>query len=110
MVYEAEQAEPRRRVAIKVLHLPTREGQLRFRREARVLAQLRHPGIAQIHAQGVAMTPHGPAPYLVMELVEGGTIRERSAALDRDGRIALLIEICDAVGHAHARGIVHRDL
>ncbi|HEX5138358.1 MAG TPA: serine/threonine-protein kinase [Planctomycetota bacterium] len=109
-VYEAEQESPRRRVAIKLLHLPTADGLRRFEQEARVLARLDHPGIARILEQGTEATREGPRPYLVIELVEGVPLNLFARGLDRAGIVALLRQVCAAVAHAHERGVIHRDL
>jgi len=109
-VYEAEQARPRRRVAIKMPHLPTAEGRARFEREARMLARLEHPGIARILAQGKEETPDGPRPYLVMEMVDGVPLHEYARGRGLRVVLDLLRQVCDAVAHAHVRGVMHRDL
>jgi tetratricopeptide (TPR) repeat protein/predicted Ser/Thr protein kinase len=113
VVYEAEQAEPRRRVALKALPVlgAARLGQ-RLRQEAHVLGQLSHPGIARVYDAGVA-TVHGQSmPYIAMELVEGGTLDAyaRERGLSREGRLELIARVADAVQAAHTRGIIHRDL
>ena len=112
VVYAAQQDAPRRTVAIKVLRRGFRHPELlkRFAREADVLGRLQHPGIAQVLA-----FHHGdrriPA-HLVMELVAGPSITEyvQAHSIGVNGRLELLIAVCDAVQHAHDRGIVHRDL
>lgn len=113
-VYEAEQRTPRRRVALKVLRTPltTEQSVRRFEREARALGRLRHPGVAQIHDAGIVDTPHGRRGYLAMELVEGIRIDEHVASSGLDARAVaeLLIQVCDALQHAHERGVVHRDV
>ena len=112
VVYAAQQDRPRRTVAIKVLRRGFRHPEVlkRFEREADVLAQLEHPGIAHVFAfhRGDRQVP----AHLVMELVSGPPITEyvRAHALDAAARIDLMIAVCEAVQHAHARGIVHRDL
>ncbi|MEO7324738.1 MAG: serine/threonine-protein kinase [Dokdonella sp.] len=97
------------RVAIKRLHYPTPELVRRFRHERRVLAGLQHPNIAQLHDGGVGADG---APYFVMEYVEGEPItrycEEHGCGLD--ARIGLLLQVCDAVQHAHRNLVVHRDL
>lgn len=118
-VYEAEQAEPRRRVALKVVRpgLMSGAGLRRFRHEADVLASLKHPGIAQILQAGSVAVPDGvggavATPYIAMELVQGLTLSEHVRAR-RPGlveKMELLARICDAVQHAHHRGVIHRDL
>ena len=73
VVYEAEQDDPRRRVALKVIRpgLASRELLQRFRHEAQVLGQLQHAGIAQIHEAGTADTGEGGRPFFAMELIDG---------------------------------------
>ncbi|WP_028009426.1 serine/threonine-protein kinase [Solimonas flava] len=113
-VYLAEQDAPRRLIALKVLRSAAlaQEAQQRFRREADLLAQLEHPGIARVYAAGVLDTDTGPLPYLAMEYVPGTELlaHAEAAALDISRRLRLLAAICDAVHYAHGRGIVHRDL
>ena len=108
-VYEAQQSEPRRRVAIKVLrHEALNEKALaRFHREAEILARLNHPCIAHIHAFG---TTRDERPYIVMELIEGPAITHRSCDLTLGERIERVAKVCDAVDHAHRNGVIHRDL
>jgi tetratricopeptide (TPR) repeat protein len=97
--------------AVKLLNLsllsPT--GRERFRREGTVLARLTHLGIARLLDAGVA--PSGQ-PYLVIEHVEGRRIDAFAAerTLSQPERIQLLLQVLDAVGHAHANLIVHRDI
>lgn len=114
VVYEAEQAHPRRRVALKVMRpdATSPELQQRFVREASVLARLSHPGIAQVFEAGVAATPAGFQPYFSMEIVPGEPITAyaRSHNLDTRARLALFARVCDAVQHAHEKGTLHRDL
>ncbi|MFZ4573597.1 MAG: WD40 repeat domain-containing serine/threonine protein kinase [Phycisphaerales bacterium] len=113
-VYDAEQDAPRRRVAVKVLHatLIARDASHRFRLEAEVLGSLEHPGIAHVYEAGVASLAVGRIPYLAMEYVDGATLLEhaRSAGLDARQRITLFISVCEAVEHAHRKGVIHRDL
>ncbi|MBK8270867.1 MAG: serine/threonine protein kinase [Planctomycetes bacterium] len=102
------------RVALKVL----RPGQIdrsmlkRFQHEAHVLGQLQHSGIAQIFEAGIADTPLGKQPYLVMELIEGEPLDRAAESSDLNvrQRLELLARVCDAVQHAHQKGIIHRDL
>jgi hypothetical protein len=99
------------RAAVKLMNLallsPT--GQERFRREGTVLARLTHPGIARLLDAGVA--PFGQ-PYLVIEYVDGERIDAFAAErrLSREDRIRLVLQVLEAVGHAHANLIVHRDI
>jgi tetratricopeptide (TPR) repeat protein len=111
VVFEAEQQEPRRHVALKCV----RSGAFdpvalqRFRREAYALGQLQHPGIAQVFEAGLHDGP--PAlPFLAMELVEGQPLAEAARGLPRRDQLLLLAALTEAVAHAHERGIVHRDL
>lgn len=115
-VYEAQQDEPARRVALKVVRaeLTSEPMTRRFRREIGVLGQLQHPGIAQIFDAGTTQE-HGGAPsipYLAMEFVEGLPLLEYADhnGLDVRQRISLVISICAAMQHAHDQGVVHRDL
>jgi serine/threonine-protein kinase len=112
-VYAAEHQVLGKQVAIKVL-LPRIEGSAdalkRFMNEARAAALVRHPGIVQVHELGER--PGGGA-YIVMDLLDGETLRRR---LSRDQRLAppvaaaVALQVASAVGAAHLRGIVHRDL
>ncbi len=110
-VYRARQRDLDRPVALKVLpaHLAgDPDFTARFEREARALARLSHPGIVAVHGFGRA----GPRPYLVMELVDGASLR----ALLRAGRVeprealSIVMRICDALQYAHDQGVVHRDI
>jgi len=114
VVYLAEQDNPRRRVALKLLRpgcgSPSRLS--RFQHEAQVLARLQHPGIAQIYEAGTAEAGSGPQPYFAMEFVEGRPLLADAAArgLNARERLGVLARICDAVHHAHQKGVIHRDL
>lgn len=117
-VYEAEQDEPRRRVAIKVLGFGAEAGSTafldRFRHEAQVLGRLQHPGIAQIFEAGTFEVDGAkqPQPYFAMEKVDGDplTVDADARGLDARARIDLIAQVCDAIDHAHDKGVVHRDL
>ena len=114
IVYEAMQRDPPRRVAIKVIRPGGMTPELlrRFRQEARVLAQLEHPGIARIYATGTADRGQGGQPYFAMELVKGRRLLDYAEGehLGTRARLELVARICDALHHAHQRGVVHRDL
>src|SRR5688572_30689782 len=119
VVFVAEQERPRRTVAVKLIRpeVATDAMVRRFEREGQILALLNHPGIAQIYAAGVAdlETGKGPAvrtPYIAMELVEGPNILDhvRRSGASPDECLRLIARVCDAVEHAHRRGVVHRDL
>ncbi|MFI5178598.1 MAG: serine/threonine-protein kinase, partial [Vicinamibacterales bacterium] len=112
VVYAALQDRPRRTVAIKVLRHGARRRDLtkRFELEAEVLGRLQHPGIAHVHAFHAG--GRGSPAYLVMELIAGPPITEYTQAHDLPymARVALAAKVCDAVQHAHERGVIHRDL
>jgi tetratricopeptide (TPR) repeat protein len=113
-VYDAEQDRPRRRVALKVLHSGvTHPAALRrFEFETEVLGRLRHPNIAQVHQAGTARIDGVARPYFAMERVAGVPLTDHAAQhrLDLAEKIALLIDVCDAVDHANHGGVIHRDL
>ena len=113
-VYLAEQDEPRREVALKVMRTAGATGRdlARFRREVELLAELEHPGIARIYASGSADTASGSVPWLAMECVRGKNLVEHAeaAGLDAEQRLRLLAELCRTVHFAHSRGVIHRDL
>jgi serine/threonine-protein kinase len=111
-VYRAFDATLERRVAIKLMHreIASDSDQLeRFRREARSVAQLSHPHIVGVIDAG----EDDGRPYIVFEYVEGETLKDRIRRMGRlpiDEAVAYAIEIARALGAAHARGIVHRDI
>jgi serine/threonine protein kinase/Tfp pilus assembly protein PilF len=118
VVYEARQAEPRRAVALKVVRAGASfdEHYLRlFRREIETLARLRHPGIASIYDAG---RTDDAQPYLVMELITGVPLDRHLRTRPTGGapidetryRLLLFRRICQAIGYAHQRGVIHRDL
>jgi non-specific serine/threonine protein kinase/serine/threonine-protein kinase len=112
VVYEAEQKEPvRRRVAIKMMKLgmDTREVVGRFEAERQALAVMDHPGIAKVFDAGAS---EDGRPYFVMELVHGMPIDEYCdrGQLPTRQRVELFIKVCQAVQHAHQKGVIHRDL
>lgn len=114
-VYEAVQDRPRRSVAIKLMRsgFVSADARRRFEYEAEVLANLRHPGIAQVYAAGT-LDDHGiESPYIVMELVAGARslldFSQKHNLLTRQ-RVTLFIDVCDAVHFGHQRGVIHRDL
>jgi serine/threonine-protein kinase len=111
-VYVADDVSLRRRVAIKVLHpaLAADEAFLRrFRAEAQVVASLRHPGILTVFDWG----EDEGSPYLVMELLEGGSLRallDHGYLLSPAQAAAIGAEAARALDYAHRRGLVHRDI
>ncbi len=113
-VYEAQQDNPDRRVAIKVIRPDHLSPDLfrRFEHETRILARLQHPGIVPIYEAGQAPTPSGPMPFFAMEFVDGRplTAFATDSNLSIKARLELFLSVCDAVEHAHRKGIIHRDL
>ncbi len=111
-VYRAEQLEPvRRTVALKLLRGQRLEARhlAYFEVERQLLAQMRHPAIAQIYDAGA--TADG-VPFFAMEYSEGQPVTQfcRAQALSLRERLELFILICEGVQHAHQKGVVHRDL
>lgn len=109
-VWLAEQAEPRREVAVKLLHDASCAMRARFAREAQLLAMLEHPGIARLYAAEIAEGAQGPRPYIAMEWLPGPNLLRHAWPLPLRARIALLVAVCRAVHYAHSRGVIHRDL
>ncbi len=110
-VYEATRADGNfeQRVAIKLLQREAAAQMERFQAERQILARLEHPGIARLYDGGV--TGDG-RPFMAMEFVEGRSITEYCQITQAgfDERLALFIQVCDAVAYAHRNLIVHRDL
>lgn len=113
-VYEAEQDFPHRAVALKIIRVGYASGEMlrRFENETQALGRLQHPGIAQIYDAGTAETAFGKQPYIAMELVRGETLLAYcdEHKLNVRQRLQLMAKLCDAVQHAHQRGLIHRDL
>jgi tetratricopeptide (TPR) repeat protein len=114
LVYEAEQHQPRRTVALKVIKggFAGAETLGRFQQESQALGSLQHPGIAQIYEAGTADSGFGPHPYFAMEFIRGASLLKYVEQRRPGTRqcLELMIKVCDAVHHAHGRGIIHRDL
>jgi tetratricopeptide (TPR) repeat protein len=110
MVFTAREVALDRLVAIKIIRpdLATAEAAERFLREARVLAQLRHPNVVSVHRAGEA----GGFFYYVMDLVEGETLAQRMSRghLTREETLKLGRDLLDALEAVHRLGIVHRDV
>src|SRR5690349_22145934 len=112
MVYVAEQKEPvRRKVALKVIKLgmDTKQVVARFEAERQALAMMDHPNIAKVLDAG---TTEQGRPFFVMELVRGIKITDYCDQnnLPTKDRLALFIKVCQAIQHAHQKGIIHRDI
>lgn len=112
VVYVAEQTEPmRRRVALKVIKLgmDTKSVVARFEAERQALAMMDHPNIAKVLDAGA--TEKG-RPYFVMELVRGIRITDYcdQSNLPTRERLDLFLKVCQAIPHAHQKGIIHRDI
>jgi serine/threonine protein kinase/WD40 repeat protein len=112
VVYRAEQRQPvRRTVAIKVIRsgMDSRTVLQRFEVERQALARMSHAYIASVHDAG---SDQEGRPFLVMEFVDGSSVTEfcRAEKLSLEERVELCAKICEAVEHAHRRGVLHRDL
>lgn len=112
-VYRARHLLIGRMVAIKMLHAEfaaDEKRQQRFRREAKVVGALNHPGIIKVHDSGLSADGR---PYLVMDLAEGESL---AALIAREGHLSveravdIAVQCCRALWHAHQHGVVHRDL
>ena len=112
VVYLADQQEPiRRRVALKVIKpgMDSKQVIARFETERQAMALLEHPNIAHVFRAGSTKTGH---PYFAMEYIKGMPITEYCDhnKLSIKERLILFIKVCEAVQHAHQKGIIHRDI
>src|SRR5580765_3239323 len=110
-VYEAEDADLGRRVAVKILSASLKDEASmleRFKREARAASALNHPGICTVYS----IEQHGGQPFIVMELIKGSTLAEKMGRqpFEITELLDLGIQITDALESAHSKGIAHRDL
>ncbi|WP_326826011.1 protein kinase domain-containing protein [Streptosporangium sp. NBC_01756] len=115
VVYRARDRELERIVAVKVLPaqmLRDEDFRARFRREARAAAGLSHPNIATVYDIGEDIGDGDPVPYLVMELVEGGTLADllRQAPPTPNEAGQIVAAVLEALEHSHGREVVHRDI
>ena len=112
LVFVAEQQQPiRRKVALKIIKpgMDTRDVIARFEAERQALALMDHPNIARVLDAGTTQSGH---PYFVMELVRGVPITEYcdKHQLTPRERLELFVPVCNAIQHAHLKGIIHRDI
>jgi serine/threonine-protein kinase len=105
-----------RDVAVKVLRADLARDpqfQTRFRREAQNAAALNHPAIVAVYDTGETQTEYGPLPYIVMEFVEGRTLRDiikSEGPLAGNRAMEIMADVCAALDFSHRHGIVHRDV
>jgi len=113
-VFEAEQEHPRRTVALKLIRpgVATASILRRFDHETEMLGRLEHPGIARIYEAGTFDLGDGARPFFAMELVDGVALTDyaRRESCNVHRRVELMAMVCDAVHHAHQKGVIHRDL
>ncbi|MEE8286198.1 MAG: serine/threonine-protein kinase [Gammaproteobacteria bacterium] len=111
VVYRAEQTDPVRTVALKVIKpgMDSRRVIARFKAEMQAMALMDHPCVAKIFDSGLT---EDERPYFVMEYVPGLPITKHCEQhdLDLDQRLQLFMQVCDAVQHGHQKGIIHRDI
>jgi beta-lactam-binding protein with PASTA domain/predicted Ser/Thr protein kinase len=115
-VHLARDVRLHRDVAVKVLRADLARDPsfyLRFRREAQNAAALNHPAIVAVYDTGEAETPAGPLPYIVMEYVDGVTLRDivhNDGPLPPRRAIEIIADACQALNFSHQNGIIHRDV
>ncbi|MUL82900.1 MULTISPECIES: Stk1 family PASTA domain-containing Ser/Thr kinase [unclassified Mycolicibacterium] len=115
-VHIARDTRLHRDVAVKVLRADLARDPsfyLRFRREAQNAAALNHPAIVAVYDTGEAETPNGPLPYIVMEYVDGVTLRDivhTEGPIPPRRAIEIIADACQALNFSHQHGIVHRDV
>ena len=114
IVYEAQQTQPDRKVALKVIESSGLRGDLlrRFELEAQIMGSMNHPGIAAVYATGHVKINTGTAHYIAMELVDGVDLLTyvQQKGMSIEERIEMMIEVCQAIAYAHDNGIIHRDI
>ena len=115
-VHLARDTRLHRDVAVKVLRADLARDPsfyLRFRREAQNAAALNHPAIVAVYDTGEAETPNGPLPYIVMEYVDGVTLRDivhTDGPIPSQRAIEIIADACQALNFSHQHGIIHRDV
>ncbi len=115
-VHLARDTRLHRDVAVKVLRADLARNPnfyLRFRREAQNAAALNHPAIVAVYDTGEADTEAGPLPYIVMEYVEGVSLRDivdNRGPIEPDQAIEIIADACQALNFSHQHGIIHRDV
>ena len=115
-VHKARDTRLHRDVAVKVLRADLARDPsfyLRFRREAQNAAALNHPAIVAVYDTGEADTAAGPLPYIVMEYVEGVTLRDivhTEGPLPPRRALEIIADACQALNFSHNHGIIHRDV
>lgn len=115
-VHIARDVRLHRDVAVKVLRADLARDPsfyLRFRREAQNAAALNHPAIVAVYDTGEAETPTGPLPYIVMEYVDGVTLRDivhTEGPIEPKRAIEIIADACQALNFSHQHGIIHRDV
>lgn len=112
-VYKAKHELLDKIVAIKLLHqhLVTQVGSLkRFQQEAKAVSHLSHPNIVGVHEFGIL---NEGQPYLIMDYLQGESLADRlrsQGPIPADKAVEIFVQICDALAHAHHKGIIHRDM
>uniref|UniRef100_UPI0028055F7D Stk1 family PASTA domain-containing Ser/Thr kinase n=1 Tax=uncultured Corynebacterium sp. TaxID=159447 RepID=UPI0028055F7D len=115
-VYRAEDTVLGRSVAVKMMRADLARDEnflARFRREAKNSALLNHPSIVSVYDTGETDSPMGRVPFIVMELIQGETLRDlvrREGRLDPKKAASIMASVCDALTASHHAGIIHRDI
>ncbi len=113
-VYEAEQESPRRKVALKLIRagMISERMRQRFKHEVQILGLLDHAGVATIYEAGTFDSDAGRQPFFAMEFIQGSSLNEyvTQRNLGIIERLRLVVQMAEAVQHAHQKGVIHRDL